>query len=99
MRGFSCPKCSRSDTKVIGGERRGQVRARFRRCLCGHSFATIETAKHTRHTVYAEAVDTLTAFSEILDTVQQRIAVQLDYLEKVYGKPEANRDDLGREVG
>jgi hypothetical protein len=49
--------------------------------------------------VYAEAVDTLTAFSEILDTVQQRIAVQLDYLEKVYGKPEANRDDLGRKVG
>ena len=86
--GFSCTQCSRHDTRVTGGERRGQVRVRYRVCnQCGNRFSTIETAKHTRHTMYAEAVDTLSAFSEILDTVQQRITKQLDYLESVYGKP------------
>tara|TARA_Y100000310_G_scaffold28395_1_gene27023 strand:- start:274 stop:639 length:366 start_codon:yes stop_codon:yes gene_type:complete len=86
-KGFTCPKCSRPDTGVVGGERRSEVRVRYRKCHpCGHSFTTIETSKQTRHTAYAEAVDTLADLSNLLDNLQTRIAGRLDYLEKLYGE-------------
>ena len=95
-KGFSCPKCLRHDTKVTGGERRGQVRVRFRRCPCGHSFSTVETSRQTRHAAYAEAVETLTGLNDILDTVQGQIISQLGYLERIYGKTSSGRNNMTR---
>jgi transposase-like protein len=96
-RGFSCPACDSHDTKVTGGERRGMVRVRYRRCACGKTFSTVEAAKYTRHTQLAEAEDTLQALSEILSSVQERVTGQLAYIGKAYGNAE-NIDDERKNI-